>query len=76
MALEVVFDKFKIYHILRYIIYEFLKMFRVVLERPVWAAVGKDPLCTVHSCGELCTCALAPRCTMLARTYTRNFCML
>ena len=46
MALEVVFEKFKIYHILRYNIYEFLKKFRVVLDRPVWAPVGKDPLCS------------------------------
>ena len=46
MALGLVFDKFKIYHLLRYIIYEFKKKrFRLELDPPVWALVGKDPLC-------------------------------
>ena len=33
----------------RYIIYELKKRFRVVLDRPVWAPVGKDPLCRLPS---------------------------
>ena len=51
MALGVVSDKIKIYHLLRYIIYEFLKKFRVFLDRSVWAPVGKDPLCSVPCTG-------------------------
>ena len=42
-----VFKIFKNDHILRYIIYEFLKKVSVELDRPVWAPVGKDPLCPV-----------------------------
>ena len=44
MALGMVFEKFKIYHILRYVIYEFVKKVSGGAG-PVWAPVGKDPLC-------------------------------
>jgi len=36
MALWMVFEKLKKYHILRNIIYELLKKFRVVADQPVW----------------------------------------
>ena len=46
MALEVVLNNLKFITYLDILFMNFLKRFRVVLDRPVWAPVGKDPLCT------------------------------